>query len=191
MKTKVIFLALIAITILSSCKKDSESLNSSETILLGTWELTAMTYTGTNASTSQGFTTVTDFSGVTKDMTYEIEFSENPKTYETSGGYTVELTSTIEDVLIDGEVVVPGYTFVNDVPIEGAAQTGSWSSDGNTIEGLVFDNGQGMDANSSYEIEELSDSSLRITFNSNMVLEPSPGVTSDVELQGEMVLEKL
>ena len=165
MQTKVLLLALMTLTVLSSCKKDSESLNATETLFLGTWEMTSMTYSGTNASTSQGLTTVANFTGVGKDMTYEIEFSEDPKTYEASGEYTVELTTMTEDLVIDGVVVAPASTFTADVPVSGADQSGTWSSDGNTLEGLTFDNGQGMDENNSYEIDEVSESMFRITFN--------------------------
>ena len=190
MKTKVLLLALLTATVLSSCKKDSESLTSAETLLLGTWEMTAMTYTGTSSSTTQGFTTVTNFDGVAKDITYEVEFLEDPKTYETAGGYTVELTSVVEDFVLYGELF-EGYTIVTDSVIEDFMSTGSWSSDGNTVNGLAFDNGQPADPNASYEIEELSESTFRIIFNSATTYSPEPGVSTSADVQGEVVFEKL
>lgn len=188
MKTRVLLLALMT-TILLSCGKDDElKLNPSEELFLGTWQLSSMTYSGMSTASSVDLTQIQNFSGVTKDITYTIEFLED-KTYETAGGYTVTLTNRL-DILING-YLNEGYPIEQDFPYTNLVGSGMWSSDGNTIEGLALDGGQGGEFGDGYEIESLTDSSFRVIFQVSENLTPEPGVTAVREYAGEIIFEKL
>lgn len=189
MKTKVLLLALMT-TILFSCGKDDDisKLNASETLLVGTWQLSSMTYSGMTTASSASLSQIQNFSGITKDITYTVELLED-KTYATEGGYTVTLTNQL-DVIIDG-YLNEGYPTEQDFPYENLVGEGMWSSDGNTIEGLVLDGGQGSALGDGYEMEELTDSSFRVTFQVSENSNPEPGVTALTEYEGEVIFEKL
>ena len=90
--------------------------------LVGTWEMSGLTYRGRSTTTVGGNSTTAQFEGVGKDFTYVVQYNDNPKTYTTSGGYTVTLTSTIN-----------GSSFVQDAPVSNVISSGTWSLNGNEL----------------------------------------------------------
>lgn len=93
-----VFFAVLLIFSFSACSDDDAITPTS--MMTGEWEITSLNYTGISSS---GGSTV-GFSGVGRKFTYTINFLDNPKVYNTSGGYTVSLTtdgSSATDFVLD------------------------------------------------------------------------------------------
>tara|TARA_R110002049_G_scaffold309014_2_gene515820 strand:+ start:665 stop:1225 length:561 start_codon:yes stop_codon:yes gene_type:complete len=128
---KLVIACCSIILIFSACEKEdktSPSSNQSTTpivsssTLVGDWEMTSLDYAGASSVSAGGSTITTQFTGVGKNFTYTIEFTDNPKRYSATGGYTVTLTSLFN-----------GSSNVQDVPIPDASSSGTWSLNGNTL----------------------------------------------------------
>ncbi|MEQ8623508.1 MAG: lipocalin family protein [Vicingaceae bacterium] len=91
-------------------------------VLVGDWEMISLDYAGTTSEVVAGQTLTTSFSGVGRDFTYQITFTDNPKTYAATGGYTVDLTTTFS-----------GQTFTQPTAIPDASSSGTWNLVGNTL----------------------------------------------------------
>lgn len=132
-------LTILTITVsvisFSSCSDDdgdsspaaSPAQRIASSTLVGNWEMTSLDYAGTSSNTVAGQTITTEFTGVGKDFTYTLTFSDNPKEFVSTGGYTVELTS-----------IFAGQSTTQDVPIPNAGTTGTWELNGNTL--VLVDN---------------------------------------------------
>ena len=86
--------------------------------LVGDWGLTSLNYAGT--SSDMGLTA--DFTGVGRDFDYVIKFKDNPKTYSTTGGYTVDLTTSFA-----------GTTFTQTIITGNLIASGTWELNGNVL----------------------------------------------------------
>jgi len=91
-------------------------------ILVGDWEMVSLDYAGSSTDVVGGQTITTSFTGVGRDFTYQITFTDNPKTYAATGGYTVDLTS-----------IFSGQSNTQAVSIPNAASSGTWNLVGNTL----------------------------------------------------------
>ena len=123
----ILLLASIFVFSFSSCSDDdgpsqSASNNTSSGTLIGAWEMTSLNYAGETSTSAGGVTITSEFSGVGKDFTYVMEFNDNPKTYSTSGGYVVDLTTTVS-----------GTSFTQEVPIVDYVTSGTWSVSNNEL----------------------------------------------------------
>lgn len=135
---KIITISLACIFTLSfsSCTKDEDptpvitptpnQLISSNS-LVGSWIMSGLNYAGSSTTSVGGINTTTQFSAVGRDFTYTVQYSDNPKTYTTFGGYTVAITSLLN-----------GSTFTQDASIPNAIASGTWSLNGNEL--TVTDN---------------------------------------------------
>lgn len=91
-------------------------------ILVGDWEMVSLNYGGTSTSVNNGQTSTISFNAVGRDFTYQITFTDNPKTFVANGGYTVDLTS-----------ILNGQKDTQTATIPNAASSGTWNLVGNTL----------------------------------------------------------
>jgi hypothetical protein len=119
---KIAKLLLLSLSIIFlSCSDDEDPKPTSEG-MVGTWNITAVEYTGTTTSSILGQTIKADFTGTGKDMDLTSTFGMNPNTVVSAGGYTITLKTT-----------VAGQTTTEDVPVDDFVSDGTWSLSGNTL----------------------------------------------------------
>lgn len=94
----------------------------SSNTLVGDWTVTSLDYAGTSTTSQGGNTFTTNFSAVGKDFNLDLTFRDNPKTYSSNGGYTVDLTTYFDTTSMTQEVIVPS-----------TSSSGTWSLSGNTL----------------------------------------------------------
>lgn len=94
----------------------------SQSSMVGSWNMTALNYVGSSSTTTGGTTFTSNFSGVGRDFTYVLDFADNPKIFSSSGGYTIDLTTTFS-----------GTSFTQATSIPDVMSSGSWDLVGNTL----------------------------------------------------------
>ena len=159
MKTSKLLLLGILFLSLAACKKDEE--NNSST-LVGSWNVTGIDYSGTTTTVDPNVGTISGtFTGLGKNLSLEIHFSENPNDYTTSGTYDIDLTT-----MVQGQTYNTTWTsgdFIDD---------GTWELDGST---LRVTNGNG----------DVSEATIIEVNNSTLILE---WMFSQVETNGSTVI---
>lgn len=96
MKLLKIIALSFCVVFIQSCDEGEDENNKvfNTTDLLGTWKMTALSYTGTSTTTYRGRTYTAEFDGFAKDIDAVLEFTQNPNEYISSGSYTLVLTIT-------------------------------------------------------------------------------------------------
>ncbi len=154
MKSRNTLFALIAIstTLLISCSGDEDSVDPSSGLIVGSWELTGMDYTGTSLVDYAGLTAETSFVGTGVAFDCAVEFGENPNTVSSSGSYTIQLETTFE-----------GETVVSEVTLTDVIGAGTWEIQGNKLvsSGTNTVGGVTQVASGAYDILELTQDILR------------------------------
>lgn len=120
MKTTRLLLLSLAVIFLS-CSEDEEPLPTSQG-MVGTWDMTAVDYTGTSTTTMQGASMTTDYTGTGKEMNVVSTFTENPNTVLTQGSYIIVLKGTSM-----------GQTITEEVPFDEVVTDGTWTLSGRTL----------------------------------------------------------
>jgi len=148
MKNLKKFIVLFSVTLLFiSCNNDEAVLQIENSQILGLWKLTELTEDGTTTTTAQGIDLSATFTAYGKNIDAEVNFTENPNKFVSSGSYTSVITT-----------VVLGQQTVQEVPINDFIGTGDWEVNGNII--TVTSNGE----ENSAEILELNESMLKLKF---------------------------
>jgi len=173
-------LLLVSNVILISCSDDDGAKPASDQIA-GNWELVSLNYSGSSSVSAAGTTLETDFVGTGKEIDYILELSENPNTISSSGSYTIELESTVS-----GQTVVTEQIFTE---IVGA---GTWEVVGNrlVVEAATTTGGVVTGGSSSFDILELTESSLRIAFDTTIV-QSQAGAELSQSIDADYTLRRL
>jgi len=146
MKNLKKLIVLFSVTLLFiSCKSDESVLQVENSQILGLWKLTELTEDGTTTTTSQGISISATFTTYAKNIDAELNFTENPNKFDSSGSYTSVVTTEIL-----------GQQTVQEVPINDFIGTGDWEINGNTI--TVTSYGEVNTA----EVLELNESKLKL-----------------------------
>ncbi|MEZ4950182.1 MAG: lipocalin family protein [Saprospiraceae bacterium] len=167
----VLALAFLVIG-LASCSKDDVTPSGGDG-LVGNWKLVEYTYTGSGTTTVGGFTTSTDFSGVGKNMSAFVEFTENPNEYVSMGMIDIELT-----------VNSGGQTYTITQTTSGDFDDGTWEKNDNTLS-LVNKNGGMIDGT----ITELTGNTLKLTYQTT-VTDTQNGATTVSNINAVQSYEK-
>lgn len=139
---KILFIALLATSIVS-CESDDDAAADTSASILGIWNGVDVDYSGTTTTNADGFPPIeADFIGETTDVDFTLDFTEDPNEVTSDGSYTIELTTTIL-----------GETTTDTQNIE-FLQDGTWSRSGDIL--TITSEGVSQD----YTIEELTESTL-------------------------------
>lgn len=104
-----------------ACSNDDDT-SSSDSGIVGTWEVTEIDYSGTSATIVSGIETTATFTGTGINMDLVIIFSENPNNYTTAGDYDIQLMTT-----------TGGQTFTSFVANENFISNGTWELNGDLL----------------------------------------------------------
>jgi len=117
------FFIVSLVVLFFSCSEDEQA-PALPTVegLTGTWDMTAIDYSGTSATTFGGNTINATFTGKGKNMDYITTFSVDPNAVVSQGSYTIELTTK-----------VAGQTTTEDYEFNDAFMDGTWELDGQTL----------------------------------------------------------
>ena len=170
---KLSILFLSTFLVLSSCSKDDGPLQIDGNIV-GTWNMVDYDYSGQTSTTFDGQTINTNFVAEAFNMDYQLVFSEDPKTYTSSGSFDVRLTTTIN-----------GQTQTQTTSIDDVFGTGTWDIDGSTIS---FDPSD-MEA-SSGTIVALNDTTLILSVKEEEDFSQS-GATIKTTLEARITFERV
>lgn len=120
MKITKLLLLCIAV-ILFSCSEDEDPIPTSDA-MVGSWTVTALTYSGSTTTTISGVTLKADFTGTGKDMDLTTTFGLSPNTVTNEGSYTIVLTTTSA-----------GVTSTDEFLFEEIINDGTWALSGKTL----------------------------------------------------------
>lgn len=121
MKKAIKILSLLMLVLFAACKKDDDT-KSSESDIVGTWKLTALTCGDCTSTTEVNGTSITStFKTTGKDFTNEVNFKSDG-TYTSSGSYTAVQ-----------EITVAGSTFTQDIPIGDFLGEGTYEVNGDVM----------------------------------------------------------
>ncbi|GAA3582460.1 lipocalin family protein [Snuella lapsa] len=154
-------LVCVSVLFLSSCSNEGNNDNNVED-LLGTWNLTALTYDGETVSSFSGTSITTDFSGEGQNIDATIVFGDNPNAVNSQGAYDIAITYS-----------VAGQESSQMISISEYQSEGTWSLKGNILtlvgELLSFSSPSDLDLVDSgdssidYVIEELTATTMRLS----------------------------
>lgn len=105
MRALKVMLLLTAMVIFVSCSKDDDGPQTDKNMILGEWDLTELSYTGTTSVNDGTETATVSYSAEAIDMDAQVTFIDGSN-YTTGGSYTITLTSTV-----DGETTVEDYYY--------------------------------------------------------------------------------
>lgn len=155
---------------MASCNKDN--LSEDEEMLLGKWTVTEVTYEGTSVTSVGGETSTVNYTGEGYDMNMTLEFSDNPKEFESSGNYSILLKFNND-----------GFEYEMPWVNAGFVSNGTWEIIGNKI--IFEQNGETQEHN----IISLTDNYLEVTANVQQVTATGGG-TSTMNISANMKLSK-
>ncbi|WP_203256038.1 hypothetical protein [Hyunsoonleella ulvae] len=185
LKRVVLFFVVATATL--SCESNDDTMDTSGD-LLGDWELTSYTTSGSTSATVQGNTISSNYTGKALNIDYIMTISENPNRAITeNGSFDIELVSSINGVNSTET------TSINNINSE----TG-WSRNGNiltfTEEFASFDTNapvvDDVSANPDYIIEELTDTSLILSTSISEQINDS-GVDFDVDVMLRLTFARI
>lgn len=105
MRALKMLLFTTAMVVVCSCSKEENEHEIDHSMLLGEWNLTEFSYSGTSSLTEGGETTSLSYSAEGVDIDARVNFVDETK-YTTAGSYTIILTT-----IMDGETIVQRYPF--------------------------------------------------------------------------------
>lgn len=117
--------------------------------LTATWDLTAIDYSGTTATTFEGSTIKATFTGKGKNLDYTTTFSVDPNTVVSQGSYTIELKTT-----------VAGQTTTEDQEFNDAFMDGTWELDGRTL--IITNDGLSQEAVITKQTDDVLEAKVNI-----------------------------
>lgn len=182
--SRLLTIALLLPIFLLSCSEDEASGDTSGE-LRGTWQLTEYTSNTSASTTAEGTTLTIESDGVAENIDAIVAFTENPNEVSSEGSFDIVLTSSIA-----------GQTETETVSIDDFSSVSTWSRDGDI---LTFENGNIIsidtdlelidpeDAVINYTIEELTDTTLRLSSSLSQTIEQE-GIEFDVDANIRMVL---
>jgi hypothetical protein len=107
--------------ILFSCSKENEK-PFDETLIIGSWKMVSVNYTGQSTTSYAGITTTANYTGTGIDMDLTLNFSENPNSFISEGSYSIELN-----------IEVLGQVTTSVTQIEDLMMPGTWSIKGDIL----------------------------------------------------------
>jgi hypothetical protein len=182
---KILFTLAIGLATLMSCESDlvnrppapdgtlDDTVGETTGDLVGSWRMISLNYEGTSVTSVQGTDFTADFVGVGSDYNYEIEFTEAPNNFSSTGTYDIELTTTIA-----------GQTTVNNEDDLDASSNGSWDKNANVL--TLTNNSQTNDA----DIQILSDTTLKFTVTEETSISEQ-GVNAETSVTTVSIFERL
>lgn len=114
MKNFKIILVICVLVIIQSCKSDDAS---SDSLLIGTWNLVSLHHTSTITGIEINSSTV----GVGRDINYTYTFQKNPNEVISEGSFALDLTTTSN-----------GETTKHSIGTAGSS-TSNWTLEGNQL----------------------------------------------------------
>ncbi len=159
MKKLGLVLFLACTTFLTSCSNDDDAsaIVIDEALIIGEWDLTDFkTENGRTVTNALGETITAEYSSTGRDYNAQLTFSENPKTFLSSGGYTAIVTTTTFGQTVTEEQVIPG-DFISG---------GSWRVENNQL--IVTDIN---DNDTAFSVLSQSDDTLIIRHDLNQVID--------------------
>lgn len=172
MKITKFLLFISIVVVLFSCSEDESPLPTSEG-MIGTWALTAIDYSGTTTTSYAGQSAKATFTGKGKDMDYTTTFNADPNTITSTGGYTIELKTTMG-----------GQTTTEDYELEEVLMDGTWELNGKTL--LVTNDGVTQEGT----ISKQTATTLEVRINVNDSYTDS-GYTITAKVKGVYKFEKV
>lgn len=152
--TNLFFVCILVLFFSCSEDEGSPALPTAEG-LIGTWDLTAIDYSGTSATTFEGNTIKASFTGKGKDIDYTSTFSMDPNTIVSQGSYTIELKTT-----------VAGQTTTEDQEFDDALMNGTWELDGKTL--IITNDGIAQEAVITKQTDDVLEA--KVNFNESFSL---------------------
>src|SRR5690349_21529334 len=117
---KIIKLFFLGIAVLFfSCGSDDEAPLPAIEGMVGTWNVTAIDYSGTTTTSAAGQSIKATFTGKGKDIDYTTTFSVEPNEVVSNGDYVIELKTT-----------VMGQTTTEDYYFDEVLMDGTWELEG-------------------------------------------------------------
>ncbi|MEM1324038.1 MAG: lipocalin family protein [Bacteroidota bacterium] len=172
MKIKNLFFGLLILLSASACNSDDDSMTGNDSEIVGTWTMTAFSYTGNSSSTTFGQTTSTDFNGVGRDITMQLEFKSDG-TYTSSGSYIIDLSFGI----IGQSITVP-------ITFQGFMGNGTYVVDGDQITATNSDNETGTST-----IIKLEGDDLELASSQDETI-IDQGSTVDYTIDGDFIFRR-
>ncbi|GGG20817.1 hypothetical protein GCM10011344_21950 [Dokdonia pacifica] len=178
-------IALLVITSFVGCSSDDDSNNDTSASLVGTWTVTSLEYEGATSFELLGEPINTSFDGVGQNLDLEIEFTESPNEYRSSGSY---------DVVVNFDV--NGMTETETSSVDNFEGEGTWERNGNilSVDGSIVDVDidfpltEDMTMND-VTILELTETTLRLGQDVSEEV-TQEGITVSVNLTSEIVLTR-
>lgn len=164
LKNTLTILSLLLTITLFSCGEEEDPISTSNAAVDGDWEMTALVYSGTSTTSAGGFTVSSDYTGVGYNFSYILSMDASNNTYTTSGGYTIELSTTTN-----------GFTQVQDFPYSGLQSSGTWSLNSAGTE-LTFVDASG-NVGTQTIISNGNSNSLVLDYSTVFVPANSPGIS--------------
>ncbi|HYF71137.1 MAG TPA: hypothetical protein VD884_23575 [Ohtaekwangia sp.] len=146
--TKFFFVSLLVLFFSCSEDEPSPALPTVEG-LTGSWNMTAIDYSGTSATTFEGSTIKATFTGKGKNMDYTTAFSMDPNAVVSEGSYTIELKTT-----------VAGQTTTEDHEFNDAFMDGTWELDGRTL--IITNDGVSQEAIITKQTDDVLEAKVNI-----------------------------
>ena len=170
----MLFLAVPAIFV--SCSKDDDEPSIDRDMLLGEWNLTEFSYSGSSSVSYGNETTSLTYTAETSDLNAQVIF-EDKSNYSTRGSYRITITSEM-----DGETFVENYSF-SDV-----SGRGTYRIEGNKM----FTTPQGPVQEGEVQPMDASDAIIQeLTPNKMVLVLDQTTVTETDEYEIEMTLNMI
>lgn len=168
---KRLILLIFSSLLFFSCVTE-EPQPTTESRLVGEWEVTSLEYSGTTVTEYEGFSYSIDYTGLGSNIVASYTFSENPNNFSGSGTYDTILTITSE-----------GESYEQTFEGLGFAYSGSWSVDRDKVT-LTSNN-----ESSSATIVSLTDTELELKMNEEQT-QTIEGTTVTIEVEMLLKLSK-
>ena len=175
MNFKNVIVMLLCATLFVACSDDEEEDLQLNSEIVGTWNMTDVSYSGVSTTSGSGITVVSTYDGKAYDLDYTVEFTSGPNKIFVDGDYNINLKYTISSSMtgdMSYEQNFSGYSFSNE---------GTWEIKGDKL--IITDsNGEEQE----YDI--LEKSATKFVFTTELNITTGNGGASD--LVGKFTLER-
>lgn len=181
MRALKMLLLTTAMVIVCSCSKEENEHEIDHSMLLGEWNLTEFSYSGTSSLTDGGETSSLSYSAEAVDMDARVKFVDETN-YTTAGRYTITLTTTM-----DGEIIVQQY------PFSDITGSGTYKIEGNRMisqpQSSAYQDEMQLMNSSEVIIRELTSSRMVLVMEMHTVAEEE-GMQAEITLDMIQILTR-
>lgn len=142
---KLVLAIAISTLCFTACSEEEDTVNP-QTGLVGSWNVTEISYEGSSTTIMQGMSTTADFTGTGTDLNLKTQFTDTPQAYSSSGTYNIKMVTKYSGQSVESEWASPPFLM-----------NGSWTVEGNKLT-IVDANGNTQEAN----IISLNENTLRL-----------------------------